>query len=167
MFYSLKVSLVCAYQFQFMANISLLVVSLLVVLLVCYFALAGLENEFTFELALLLLGQLTQLVDYLRVILQATSANDVSCFAISLGFGHLIMLLTHVHVSSSVGCILFTAIVEAWKLLFEFSSTSSLMLLPGSFSSFHMCVEILNNVVVVKHVLSFNHGVVVALLGAI
>ena len=131
----------------------LIVIPLLVIFFIRYFALAGLKDKLAFKLVLLLLGQLTQLIDYFWVVLQATCTNNVSRFSISFSLGHLIMLLTHVHIPCSVSGILLPTIIEAWKLLFQLSSTSSDVLFSSGFVSLHTGVKVLNDIIhIEKHV---------------
>lgn len=58
-------------------------------------------------------------------IFQPESSDDLSGLAITLGLGHVVVLLAHVHVPGGVRGILFATVIEARILLLELLSTTS------------------------------------------
>lgn len=89
-----------------------------------------LNEEFVLQLVLLHLGQLRELVYYFGIIFQPTGANYFSCFSISFCLGDLVVLISHMHVPGSVGCIYFATSVETWEGLRQLFGASPHMLLP-------------------------------------
>lgn len=89
----------------------------------------GLNEELILQLVLLNLGQLGELVYYLRVVLQPAGSYNLSCLPISFSLGHLVVLVSHMHVPGSVSCIYFTTSVEARERLGKLLCASSHMLL--------------------------------------
>lgn len=85
----------------------------------------GLLDQFVFELVLLSLGEHAQLLNDLRVALQATVAYYVPRLAVPLSLRHLVVLRAHVHVTSCVSGVLLAAVVEARELLLEVSCAPS------------------------------------------
>ena len=89
---------------------------------------------------LLLLGQEAQLRLYVSVVLQAAGADDVSGFPVSLSLRYLVVLLSHVHVSCSVGRITFSTVVQAGKLLFELLGATPHVLLAAVLAGWYVGV---------------------------
>ena len=80
---------------------------------------SALKHKLVLELGLLCLGQLGQFLNNILPVFKAKVPNYFSCFPISLCLGHVIVLLSHVHVPGSVRRIHFAAVVQARKLFLE------------------------------------------------
>ena len=131
----------------------------------------SLHQKFRLKLILLYLGQLRKLIYDLNVVFETTSANNFPGFPISLSLSDLIMLLSHMHVPSSVGSILLPAIIEAWKLLGKLLGASSDVLfplgLPSYVSHFNVWDEIIHQLlsfVFISNFLNLGHLISVLLL---
>ena len=80
------------------------------------------------------MSQLRQLIYNLNVIFKAASSDDFPSFSIPLGLGHLIVLLSHVHVPRCISCVLLAAVIQARELLCELFGASSDVFFPLIFS---------------------------------
>ena len=89
---------------------------------------------------LLLLRQEAQFRLYISVVLQAARADDVPGFPVTLRLGHLVVLLSHVHVSRGVSCITFATVVQTWKLLFQFLGATPDVLLAAMLTGWQVGV---------------------------
>ena len=94
----------------------------------------SLHHQLILQLLLLLFSMKPKLTNYFWVILQSTFFDDVTCFSISFCLCNFVMLLTHVHIPSSISGIFFSTVIKTWELLFQFFCTSSNMLLSLLFT---------------------------------
>ena len=108
---------------------------------------SSVDEEFFLQLLLLDLGQWREFIYDIRIALQTDIAHYFSRFSISLCFCHFVVFFSHVHVSSCVSCILFTAVVEAWKLFLELLGASSNVFFSQTFLFWRPHFKVLDEVI--------------------
>ena len=91
---------------------------------------ATLQHQLALQLGLLGLRQLAQFLYDVLPVLQSEGSDYFTGFAVTLGLSHVIVLLTHVHISSCISGVFFPAIVKARVLFFQLLCTTSYMFLP-------------------------------------
>lgn len=89
-----------------------------------------LQHELVLQLSLLSLSELRELLYDVLTVFKTKSTDYLPSFAVPLSLRYIIVLLTHVHVSSCISGVFFPAVVKARVLFLQLLCTTSYMFLP-------------------------------------
>ena len=95
---------------------------------------SALDHQLVLKLSLLSLGQLRQLLNNILPVFQTKSPDYFPSLAVPFGFGHVVVLISHVHVSCCVGGVLFATIVEAGEFFLQLFGAPANVLFSQGFS---------------------------------